>query len=121
MPDRLADLRRQRALVQDHLAWLDREIAEAAAATNVSPPAPPRSAVDDLVERSPAPRARISAVAMPEAANAIPVEALIEDYRVSPVSLKSDLRKGCLIYLACGLALLGVAVAALYFWFRHGK
>jgi len=31
MPDRLAELRRQRALIAEHLAWLDREIATAAA------------------------------------------------------------------------------------------
>ena len=30
MSDRLAELVRQRALVQEHLAWLDREIARAA-------------------------------------------------------------------------------------------
>src|SRR3954470_22363220 len=29
MPDRLAELRRQRALIAEHLAWLDRQIAEA--------------------------------------------------------------------------------------------
>lgn len=41
MPDRLAELRRQRALVQQHLAWLDAEIA---AAEGEKPPATPAAA-----------------------------------------------------------------------------
>src|SRR5690349_2525236 len=37
-PDRLQQLLRQRALLQEHLAWLDREIA--AASEGTPPPAP---------------------------------------------------------------------------------
>ncbi|HZP60009.1 MAG TPA: hypothetical protein VFB27_06750, partial [Opitutaceae bacterium] len=44
--DHLSELRRQRALVQEHLAWLDREIAAAAGETTPltlapKPPGPP--------------------------------------------------------------------------------
>jgi hypothetical protein len=40
-PDRLSQLRAQRHLVADHLAWLDREIAAAtAAAAHRDPPSP---------------------------------------------------------------------------------
>jgi hypothetical protein len=36
MSDRLPELRRQRALVAEHLAWLDREIAAAGGETSAS-------------------------------------------------------------------------------------
>jgi hypothetical protein len=36
MPDRIAELRRQRALLQEHLAWLDREIARETARETAS-------------------------------------------------------------------------------------
>ncbi|HWZ95872.1 MAG TPA: hypothetical protein VNW30_11815 [Opitutaceae bacterium] len=54
--DRLQELRRQRALVQEHLAWLDREIVSASSeatppkpAAQSQPPAPPAGG-NDVVE-----------------------------------------------------------------------
>jgi hypothetical protein len=65
MPSRLDELRRHRALLQEHLAWLDREIAAAAgerppssAAAGLTPvrpaasqPPPSSSQADDLFAR----------------------------------------------------------------------
>lgn len=45
MSDRLAELRRQRALVEDHLAWLEREIAVAEKAGGVGLPTSPSPAI----------------------------------------------------------------------------
>lgn len=135
MPDRLAELRRQRALVQEHLAWLDRELA---ALERTSPPRSAESpaAVDPFVVdvntqpaatgatprplspaatlSSPAPFGRASP-APAAAAQAPMVDALLEEYRVEPGALKRDVRKGCLLYFAGAMALLILVVAVLYF------
>ncbi|MEO5957921.1 MAG: hypothetical protein ABIZ49_12405 [Opitutaceae bacterium] len=110
MPDRLAELRRQRALVQDHLAWLDREIA----ATSAVRPSDP----------SPAPLRPVASTAMPITANAptenpAEAETILEQYRVPATMMKQDVRKGCLLYFAGALALLALGVAILFFVFRR--
>ena len=46
---------------------------------------------------------------------------MLEEYRVAPDTLKSDVKKGCLLYFFAALALLAVGMVALYFIFRHGK
>ena len=52
MPDRLAELRRQRALVQEHLAWLEREIAATEKTPSATRPADaPLTAAAPLAQR----------------------------------------------------------------------
>ncbi|MBL9186417.1 MAG: hypothetical protein JNK23_02970 [Opitutaceae bacterium] len=106
MPDRLDELRRQRALVQEHLAWLEREITatEGKAAPNKPTVATPL----------PAMRAATQASA--------PLDTRVEDvlahYRKEPATVKQDVRKGCLIYFA--LALFAVAAVVALFYFTLG-
>jgi hypothetical protein len=124
MPDRLEELRRQRALMQQHLEWLDREIAAetdktrqaqtgvriatvvAAAVPKVSPP----PAQSPITETSPAAAAR---TVTPEAVS--DPDTILEQYRVPQTSLHSDVRKGCFLYFAAALALFFAGVVALYF------
>ena len=120
MSERLAELRRQRALVQEHLAWLDREIAASSppsapepAAPSAAPPPPVRPTVQPTALRQVAPpAARLAATS-----NSAPVDAdsILEQYRTAPGSLQSDVRKGCLLYFAGALALLALGVTALSF------
>lgn len=107
-PDRLAELQRQRALVQQHLAQLDREIAaeSAAAALYTDIPAP-TPAVAPLPPLAPTPIADADA------------EAILNQYRSEEISLKTDVRKGCMLYAAVGLALMIISVFGLYFLLRH--
>lgn len=95
MSDRLAELRRQRQLMQEHLAWLDREIATETgkAAPAAATPAGP----------APVPPAETDA------------DALIAQYSASPESLHQDVRKGCLLYFALASVALIALVAVLYF------
>ena len=90
-PERLSELRRQRALVSQHLEWLDREIAAAES------PAPPPAAPAPL-EISPMP-----AVILPE-------------YVPDPEGARRATKRGCLLYAALALVLFFAVLLAIYFW-----
>jgi len=138
MPDRLAELRRQRALIQEHLSWLDKQIAEAGDKT---PPLPAAPGASPTASTAPVPApdataAGVVAAALKASASAgtassvtplVPTdapevaaaaEAILEEYRSDPVSLKTDVRKGCFLYFFGALALVALGVAVLWFAFR---
>ena len=46
---------------------------------------------------------------------------MLDEYRVAPDALKSDVKKGCLLYFFGAIGLFALGVVALYFAFRHGK
>jgi hypothetical protein len=107
--DRLRELQRQRALVQEHLAWLDREIA---VETGINPKVLP------VVK--PATTAPMSTSASPlsteTASGLVGAERIMAQYRQETDSTRSDVRKGCFLYLAMAFALVGLVVVALYFY-----
>jgi hypothetical protein len=104
MPDRLAELQRQRALLQEHLAWLDREIA----AETATKPARTFAAEKPVI---------ISATVSSSSSTA-DVEGIIAKYASEPASLKDNVRKGCFLYFALAFVALALAVAALYLHVR---
>ncbi|MEY4940687.1 MAG: hypothetical protein RIQ93_2422 [Verrucomicrobiota bacterium] len=120
MSERLAELRRQRALVQEHLAWLNSEIlsvenrigaedtkvAPSVKIVRLAPPRPPAAAPPDV--------APAGAAVGPLAA------AIYEEYKVPPETLRTDLRKGCLLYFAGALIVLALGLAVLFFALRRG-
>lgn len=121
MPDRLDELVRQRALVQEHLAWLNREIAAAAEAVKASAPsASPVPSVPIAPASAPLHSTLPStspALGPPVAsATATPVDAdeILARYQAKPGSVKQDVRKGCFLYFAGAFVLLGIGVALLY-------
>lgn len=96
--DRLKDLQRQRALAQEQLAWLDREIARESGTT------PPAATPAPVIAPSPAPNADLDHDA----------QKLIDKYRpAKPV--KEEVRRGCLIYFFAAFALLVAILVAVYF------
>lgn len=126
MSDRLNELRRQRALVAEQLAWLDREISAAAGAPPAAPvaPAPVTTPAAPVTPRpepvsAPTPPATVD----PEVSTAVAADAdsLLDEYRVAPEELKTDVKKGCFLYFFAALALLALVVIGLYFFFRHGQ
>jgi hypothetical protein len=129
-PDRLNDLRRQRALVAEQLAWLDREIAAASGAAPAPKPlaAPP---VAQATTPRPVPMQILPPLAplTPPAAIdtdispdvAAHADTLLDEYRVAPAAMKSDVKKGCFGYFFAALALLALGVAAIYYSYGHGK
>jgi hypothetical protein len=116
MSDRLQELRRQRALAADQLAWLDREIAAASGQPAVAPTPPSSRPALAPVVSSNAPVAP-TPVESPEVAAA--ADAILQDYRVDPAALKTDVKKGCFRYFYAALALFALCVAAIYFFYSR--
>lgn len=115
---RLDELLRQRALLQEHLAWLDREIAaeqsEQRAPTGPSPsPAAFSPTPNDAVAVRPQP-----APAEVEAAET-QAEAILAENRTPMSKLQQDVRLGCFLYFVAALAAVAAGVVALYFLLRH--
>lgn len=137
--DRLNELRRQRALLREHIAWLEREIAgeEAKAAPTGPAPQVPASPPDEVERGAPGARVTTAEGGGRPSAPAVPAEAdeagreitaddvesaadaVLEEYRVAPTDLQRDVRRGCLLYFAAGFLLFVAAVAGLYFALRH--
>lgn len=117
MSDRLPELLRQRALLQEHLAWLDREIA--VAREGRSPAGEPFP--DSTASAASAPTtatALPSGTPAPSAAGGASPDAILDRYRADPGLIRREVRRGCLLYLSAALALLAVALAAIT-WLTH--
>ena len=134
MSDRHSELVRQRALLLEHLAWIDREIAQANMAAPALPPMPPVPSVTTAplpfsaaapgVSAAPGPNVATNQSSVPAAlappAIAVPgrpgvTDEVLEQYRVSPKAVHQDVRKGCLLYFIGAFVVLGIVVAILYF------
>ena len=107
MTDRLQKLLRQRALIQEHLAWLDREIAE----NQEVPPLPTSIARPSQIIAAPPP----STINPSDEA-----EKILGQFQKNTGDLQTDTRRGCLFIfsIAMGLFVLSVIVAY-YFYARH--
>ena len=122
MSDRLAELRRQRALILEHLAWLDREIEAASAEKSpaLSSPAAPDSTPEVATALvAAALKAKTSAPAEEPPAVTAAAESILEEYRVPPTALQTDIRKGCFLYFAAALLAVALIVTILYFALSH--
>jgi hypothetical protein len=106
--DRLKDLQRQRALAQEQLAWLDREIAREAGQPLPASPVP----VVSLAPSLPASPARDAVSAAQAAAEA---EAILAQYRSEPEKLQKSIKLGCYLYFFLALGMLVLGIAAWYF------
>ena len=107
MPDRLTELHRQRALIQDHLTWLDQEIA---VITGRSAEQGQNSAAGG--RPTPPPPAAASAAPDQEA------DAIITKFSADSINPVQSARKGCFIFFALALVLLGLGVYGLYLYSR---
>lgn len=103
MSDRLTDLRRQRAAIQQHLDWLDREIA-AAQPGPAQAPAP--------VQPAPAAPLVTPVVSTPD-------PALPELGQPDPVNAARQAKKGCLLYLVVALVVFFATIFVI-FHFAYG-
>jgi hypothetical protein len=124
-PDRLAELRRQRALVAQHLAWLDSELAaaETGKAPAPSPASPPASVVPAAPVDNETPSASSASNATPEPdldpavalANARADE-IIERYRATEAYDPATAKRGCLVLVGALFALGGAVILAIYYF-----
>jgi len=107
MSDRLPDLQRQRALAQEQLAWIDREIArETGQAPAPGAPLAPASA--------PAARAARPAPSDVEAARM--ADEILTRYQQEAASSPAAVKRGCFLYFGLAFVVLAAGVAALYFY-----
>ncbi|MFH1499481.1 MAG: hypothetical protein ABII82_16850 [Verrucomicrobiota bacterium] len=133
MSDRLAELLRQKKLLQDHLNWLDQEIAQTATAAQKGPtPAAPASPAAAPVtsagtpppapQPSPAPdekpaTAALTPVAEPAAGSPQAMrmaDEIIARYQQEDALRPEDTKRGCLVL--AGIVLLLMATAFLVSW-----
>ncbi|HEY1764014.1 MAG TPA: hypothetical protein VGF85_03760 [Opitutaceae bacterium] len=114
MSERLDEYRRQRALLKEHLEWLDRQIAGLEG--RPAPDSPPPPSLSEDPGPDPAPP-RLS----PRPSD-LDAEAILSQYRQPEGALRNDARRGCLLFFALGLALTALAVVALFLLLRraHG-
>ncbi len=121
MSDRLKELQRHRAMLQEHLAWLDREIAalgetkpsalppsEGAPVSFTPPPARAPLAVPPPPSRATSPAAQL--------ASAKAAEEIMARYQTETQSVQSKTRLGCFIYFFLALGM--VALVVLIFYLR---
>ncbi len=106
MSDRLSELQHQRALIEGHLAWLDREIA---AATG-RPAAQSSAALPIAKPTAPVP---VSAEAGEPLA-----DDLIARYGAESKNTAESVKKGCFVFFALALVLLCAGVYGLYLYSR---
>ncbi len=122
MNDRLEELREQKRILQTHLQWLEKEISTEAAreAPPESPPEPPEEEPAGQVAARPnspiatsaftpgpslpetlQPPVQIPAppAALEDPEVPLPASVSPEDFEVDHHAVKSEVRRGCLIYL----------------------
>lgn len=117
--DRLTELQRQRALLQEHLAWLEKEIA-AQSGANVSTPAGAQAAPQRAVQAAqvagrstpPSPIAAVTVIpTVPAAADA---DALIQQYGYDPKATSADVKRGCWFAFAGAFLVVGLVLTIWY-------
>jgi hypothetical protein len=114
MPDRLDELRRQRALVSEHLAWLDREI-QASDSTAVKPASHSAAPMISPVVTPMAVPAQSSTTASRLRSPVVPAPDFPE-YKADPIATESETRRGCLMAAGIGMLVIVAAVAAIYYF-----
>jgi hypothetical protein len=122
MNPRLEELLRQRQLVQHHLAWLEREIEEAARqapapSDPIATPAPASAPGHDPT------RSGLADTPPAAAGNAEAVDAdadeILAGYQSRPEAVQQDVRSGCIRIFVIGMLLMLASVVAFYFTWKH--
>ena len=115
MSDRQKELLRQHALLREHLAWLEQEIARESVAPAVdqslSPAGEPQIQAQFQAQAQP----KISPPAAPVAT--VDADALLNDYAAEERHDPNATKRGCLLVFALVLGMLVCGVAAAYFVF----
>ncbi len=109
--DRLEELKAQRRLVQSHLAWIDAEIRREkilAGSRSIQLSKPGEAAGTSR----PAEFARAPTDAPKESAG------MTENLEIDHGAIRSEVRRGCLLYLATGTVLALIVGALVYILYR---
>lgn len=104
MSDRSKELRRQKELLLEQLAWIDREIA----AEERKPGAAPAAAPPPLVSPGPP-------------ADDRDAESILAEYRTPAPSIARQTKLGCILYFAAAMGMVALAVLALYLLAKNSR
>jgi hypothetical protein len=121
-PDRIAELRRQRALVAQHLAWIDAELIAAGSGQAPSARHPAALADEGLlagIDPDGAAGAGASETAPEDPALLLAnsrADEIIERYRATEAIDPKAAKRGCLVLLGAALVLGGAALLAIYYF-----
>jgi hypothetical protein len=99
VPDRLDELRRQRALQREHLDWIDREIAALEGGRRA-----PLGSTPPLFTAE-----------VPDPSDA---DAILMAYREPAETEAKQAKRGCLLVFVVGLVLLLASLGAMYFYVK---
>ncbi len=117
-PDRISELRRQRALIAQHLAWIDAELTTAGAAqAGLASASNPASLAS--LDLSSAPPAIPSATTAHEPGVAMAharADEIIEKYRATEALDPKATKRGCLVLFGALFALVGAGLLAIYYF-----
>lgn len=106
MDPTLEELQRQRAAVQQHLDWLDAQIAVRRSAATPAP-------------QSAAPASQVAPSSPSENPEAATVSALVADYQAEAARSPARLKQGCWLLFAVVLTGCACAVALGWYWMRR--
>ena len=101
MSERLRNLQRQQAILREHLAWIEAEIAQELVPPETGAPRPP-------------PWQRTT----PEVNEPIDADALIERYAGKERQQPADIRRGCLLLFIGAFALFTLLIVSVW-WLRY--
>jgi hypothetical protein len=107
MTDRLQNLLRQRALLQEHLAWLNDEISEA-------------EGIPSLPNTTARPAQTIGPAAPSVVTSSDEAEKILGQFQKEAGDMKTDTRRGCLMIFSITMGIFALAVfVGYYFYTRH--
>lgn len=111
--DRLNELRRQRALVQQHLEWLEAEIAAAEPKAHAAAPVRVPSASHAEGASSP-----IESISLRETPSSSELDALLAAQKSAPANSAAEVKRGCFVAFGLLFVVLGLAVYGFYLYSR---
>lgn len=125
--DRLSELQRQRALLLEHLAWLEREIAaqKGGAGPEKTLPRPSiqaalaQNAAGSASARPPSPIASVTVIPVTPAPSPADADALIQQYGYDPKSSSADVKRGCWTAFAASFLVVGLLVLVAWWLLRR--
>ncbi len=115
MSERLTELQRQRALAQEQITWLDREIAR-----ETGQPLPAASPSEGVPVATPRPATAVRVAADAEA-GARAAEEILAQYQQPGPTMEKDVKRGCYLYFFLALGLLVLFAVGAYFLYINTR
>ncbi|HWA27189.1 MAG TPA: hypothetical protein VG734_16150 [Lacunisphaera sp.] len=112
MSERLNDLRRQRAMVQEQLAWLDREISKETGEALTTPAVPLSAAITPAPGTAPAPGASGDKPVLSQGEIDAEADRILAQYRPRAGSSQPNATRGIIYAFLAGLLLLATSFGA---------